>query len=292
MSVIAGGDEEHLGLVLLHGLSEALCGVLVLVISSTGGEGEVQGCSDARSFPGFVGAPGARVVRPLVDGAVEDRRIIIESCLCTVAMVDVEIENGHSVKFTSLDEVSGPNGNIVEQAKAHGPIWFGVVTWWTDGEKAVAESSLHQGIQAGEAAANRMACNVVALWANGRVGVQLGRASFDLFFDPGDVLRRVDQLEVGGGGRDWGDGLEGVRSEALGQTLTDGLEALRALGMGPCLVSFVERVLQNAEHGVGDLPTGLRCYSRQRGRALQGVVVFLGESREGYCDSFGGSLET
>ena len=162
---------------------------------------------------------------------VKQAFVVFKHVLGAVAVMDVEIDHRDPVQPVPGASVERPDGDRVEQAKAHGVGRFGVVPGRADGAKGVFPLALHHpvdGIADGPRGPARR-------FAGGRrhagVGVQ-GDAAFlgHVFKNLLDVIRLVhlfDFLEVDDRGLVALQGLEIVVLEPLHH----GPQPVRAFGM-------------------------------------------------------------
>ena len=88
-----------------------------------------RGCAGAqrdvqRETLALSGAPlatgaGARVIRELMSGKIENGRVRPKDFLCAIAMVYVPIDDEYTFRPVPRLCVSSPNRGIVEKTKAH-----------------------------------------------------------------------------------------------------------------------------------------------------------------------------
>lgn len=132
MGVEAGAEEDELGL--------DFGGELFEVVAEEGEvfmawhaemDGEIEGSAEALAGAGFVGVAGAGEEGPAVDGEESDARIFPERGLGTVAVVDVPVDDEDAIEFEDIDGDASGDGDVVEEAEAHGAFHHGVVAWGT-----------------------------------------------------------------------------------------------------------------------------------------------------------------
>ena len=82
---------------------------------------------------------GARIKRKLMAGGKKETAVIFESMLCAIAVMDIEIDDRDRRQTMNGARMVGRDGHIIEQAKAHGAVIFGVVSGWPDGAKSVGD---------------------------------------------------------------------------------------------------------------------------------------------------------
>ena len=106
-----------------------LHGADVRVIRRAGPEGNVQGMAVAGAAAGFApkacaGITGARM---LVHADEKDAGIALEAGLRAVAVVNVEIDDSDFLELIFLLEILGGDGDVGEEAEAHGAVGLGVM---------------------------------------------------------------------------------------------------------------------------------------------------------------------
>ena len=89
------------------------------------GKRHVDGGAEAAAAAGVVGEAGARVLRPLVRRGVEDVRLLVEDGLGAVAVVHVPVEDGDAL--AGGVQHRGGDGDVVDEAEAHGAVARGVM---------------------------------------------------------------------------------------------------------------------------------------------------------------------
>ena len=91
-------------------------------ISGTGTKRKVDGEALTLPFTQLVEMAGTRVKRILMGGEVQNIGTGVEDFLGSVAMVDIEVNNGHPFHRTVSDCPIGGHRDVVEQAKSHHPV--------------------------------------------------------------------------------------------------------------------------------------------------------------------------
>ena len=138
MCVKAGTDKYKLRFKAVYCRQDRLLKCLaVLFGTGTGRHGQVKRKTLARIQPAFTGKAGTWIKRAgvLMQTAIKNRRIGLESVLRTVAVMNVPIEDEYFLQLVMLLEISCGNSDIVEQTETHGPVVFGVMTRRPDGTK-------------------------------------------------------------------------------------------------------------------------------------------------------------
>ena len=87
----------------------------------------IQGGSLAGSLAFFLGSPRSRVKRRLVERIEKNRGVGIEDVLCSIAVVDIPVDDGHPGDSALALQITGGYRDIVEKTKPHDLIEFGVV---------------------------------------------------------------------------------------------------------------------------------------------------------------------
>ncbi len=132
IGVEAGAEEEELWFEFVEAWDDFFGeGGAVGFVVAVGVEGDVESETGAAADAdfGFVAGAGVGAAGVLVEGDVEDIGAILEGVLGAVAVVSVEIDDGDAGEFMLSDEVFGGDGDVVEEAEAHGMVAFGVVAW-------------------------------------------------------------------------------------------------------------------------------------------------------------------
>ena len=112
----------------------------------------------------MVGEEGQRF---LVHADNEDIGAVLQHVLGAVAVVDIEVDDGDAVQAVVLDEVVGCQGDVAEQAKAHGFAGLGVVSGRADGTEGVVDLAGHDHVDGLDDAADRELGDVGAIRADG-----------------------------------------------------------------------------------------------------------------------------
>ena len=151
MGVKAGGDQHELGLKLpTNGIDHFFKERHNGGISPAGAERQVDGIALAAALAGFFGGPRAGVVRVLMGRYVQHARVIVETVLGAVAVVQVPVHHQNPAQPKAFPQILRPNRNAVEEAKTHGPVAFGMMAGRSHQGKAVVHLALHDRIQNGQ----------------------------------------------------------------------------------------------------------------------------------------------
>jgi len=135
-----------------------------------------------------------------VNTEVEDVRVIVESGLRSVAVVDVPIDDQDLREAVLFLHVTGADGDIVEDAESHSVVSQGVVPRGPDGAERVARLALDNGIDGGENAARSDKRRVIRLAGNGHVGgIEIQQSVLAGGAGTLDILGRVDSMGAGAG---------------------------------------------------------------------------------------------
>src|ERR1700753_2040994 len=85
-------------------------------------------------------SPAARIERVLEEARHQHPILparIAEHVLCAVAVVDIEIDDGHSLESSLLERIGRSDSDVVEQAETHGPTLSRVMPAGTNSTKGV-----------------------------------------------------------------------------------------------------------------------------------------------------------
>ena len=120
----------------------------------------------------------------LEGGAQHHARVVAEDVLGAVAVVDVEIDDGDPCQAVRLQGMRGGDGDVVEEAEAHGLVAGGVVAGRAAGDEGVVHLAAHHPVHRHHRAAGGMAGGVQAVRVHAGVGVErvqafAGRGGFD-----------------------------------------------------------------------------------------------------------------
>ena len=127
---------------------------------------------DDVAAPGFAGRAGAGIEGILVRGSEEDIRVGGEDGLGAVAVVDVEIDDGDTPQPVLVSRVRGADGDVVEQAKAHGAARFGVVAGRAHRAERVLGLARRHRADGGDNRAGRAQRRLARARRNHRVGIE------------------------------------------------------------------------------------------------------------------------
>src|SRR6185369_9320963 len=96
---------------------------------------------------GFAARTGARIPRILVHREIIDRWIVVKDSLSSVAVMNVPIDNRHTLDFlvTGLRIPSG-DCHVIEKTKTHRPIGRGMMAWRTHGHKGRRRLAFHERV--------------------------------------------------------------------------------------------------------------------------------------------------
>ena len=100
---------------------------MVIIDGRTHLEWQVHGCTSARSLANFISGSSAWVIWILMRRDVQHTRVALEGVLRAIAMMNVVI-NDRNARGTQRLRMSCRDRDVVEQAEAHRPIAFGVMT--------------------------------------------------------------------------------------------------------------------------------------------------------------------
>jgi hypothetical protein len=208
-------------------------------------QGDVEVVARAFAVAEKANRPGAGVERGLVGRKIEHVGPFVERPLGAVAVVEVPIDDEDPAEAVAAAEVLGADGDVVEDAEAHGPGRLGVMPRGAHQGQGVGDGPVHDPVERLEEAARREKRGRPGLRAGRRIHVQgdglAGRGP-----DEVDIAALVDGRELVLRRGAWGDRQEGdgrVVFEQAGQ----GLDARRRLDMpGAHVVVHIAAVNDNA----------------------------------------------
>lgn len=163
--------------------------------------GEIASCGeraiDGKAFAeacAYLGCGAcARVEGEFVGAKEEDRGVCVEGVLGAVAVVDIPVYNENVFEIVFLLSVAGSDGNVVEEAEAHGGGWGGVVAWWAHADEGVVPIAAHNAVEGLRACACGEQSGEVGLGAHaGVAAVQSDEVAEAGFFDVAAVCGGVD----------------------------------------------------------------------------------------------------
>ena len=238
VGVKAGADEDHLGLVFFqarhpHHLDQ-LAHVHALGVGGHGAVDEI-GVVLQRATLG--------VERVLEEAAHQDALVAGHDVLGAVAVVHVEVDDGHALHAVALAGVLGGHRHVAEEAEAHGLVARGVVAGRAGAAEGVFQLAGNHRVHRVDGGTGRQQRRAVGVAVHRSVGVErvaVGAASIH-FLDQdvvqaaqrGHMAAAVRQQQFAHGG---GRGLAPVECVADAgdqQPVFDGVEPLRAFGV-PC----------------------------------------------------------
>ena len=205
--------------------------------------------------PGLGQRAGAGIERHLVRGAEVEVLVAPEDVLRAVAVVHVEVDHGDALGAVLLARIEAGDGDVGEDAEAHGALVLGVMAAGAHLAEHVGDAGalVHHAVDGGEAGADRPQRRLPGLGRQHRVGIEmrrrlaLGRA---LALDPVDVGARMGQR----------DGLLHVvpqrrllalqaLEQLVGEHLVDGAHAVGPLGVAEAGVVLDEAGVGEEEGG-------------------------------------------
>ena len=210
-----------------------------------------------------------------MEGDVEDPGVTPEGVLGAVAVVGVDVDDQHPL--APVGQVGGGDGHVVHQTEPHRPVRSGVVPGWahgTEGGIGVTPLQARDGVDArprGEQG------DLPGLGADPGVGVDVAAAGPAERFQPVQVGRGVDGLQLGPGGRAGVDADQGVVEPGRGQAVEDRAESSRPLGVARPGVMVAEARMGGEEHGGHDADASGG--SRPRSRSFGGGGPDAGRRR-------------
>ena len=126
----------------------------------------------------------------LEGGAEHHAWIIAEDVLGAVAVVNVEVDDGNPRETVRLQGMRGSNGDVVENAEAHGLIAGGVMARRTAGDKGTGDVAAHHQINRHHRTTSGMVGGLQGMRVHAGVGVE-GMPAFG-------GRGRFDKIDIGG----------------------------------------------------------------------------------------------
>lgn len=230
MGVVAGGNQDPIWLKLLNNrCDDSAKGMAIDVATRSGRKRQVDGKAGSRPASHLVNPSAPRVERKLVQRQVEDIGILFKEVLGAVAVMNVKINDGHSL--SAVDQVSSRNGDVVEKAKPHRLPRHRMVTRRTngqEGEVCVTAAKVGDSLNAGTRSPQ---CGIPTRFDRVRVGVEVAATRPTIGLDRINIRLGVDTKE--GLGID-PVGLYGTQiNRGAVQAGHHGLEAFGPLGVLP-----------------------------------------------------------
>src|SRR5699024_8776521 len=111
-------------------------------------------------------------------------RLMAQNVFRTIAMVDIEVDDGNAVQSMPVQGMDGAGRHIAEQAKPHGLATLGMVPRRAHGTKGIARRAGHDHIDCADDRTNGEQGRIQAVWAQYGLGIQrsqtlLGYGSHD-----------------------------------------------------------------------------------------------------------------
>ena len=203
--------------------------------------------------------------------AIEESGVGLDDGLRSLAVMDVEVEDGDPLDAVFRLGVAGADGDVVEQAEAAGNVGRGVVAGRTDRGESRPDPAFHHRLDAGHRGAGGAQHGFGAALAHHGVAVDM-----DMLAGPGpdaedrlDIVLRMNarQLLHRGGGR--GEADQAGKGRVV-EGRQDGAQPVGPLGMVGAGVVLEERRMahQKGRHGLSSsAPCGARTGQRGQGRS-------------------------
>jgi hypothetical protein len=152
--------QQRVGrIVFERGDDDGLVGCPICCVATLRREGDIEGGTQPSAFSHAAVCSGAWVEWPTVRRDVQHRRVGEKDCLGTVAVVDVDVDDGDASEAVVLLGISGSDGDVVVVAKPHRFDRRGVVPRRTDqGEGAIAGTHSIDGLTGGARRGTRGCC--------------------------------------------------------------------------------------------------------------------------------------
>ncbi len=206
-----------------------------------------------RTATAFVRKTGPRIeyARVAVQADVQHSRVLIETVLRSIAVMNVPIQYEHSFELVVREEAMRRDRHVIQQTESHGMISLRVVTRWANCTKRVIDFAAHDGIDGLDDSPGCKSSDFKTLGADSGVGHVAQRpATFAPVLQPREVVRVVvstDESNV-----DWSrlDPLTSVDESASLQSLGNRAKSLRAFGVAPARFVPREAIVKH-QAGIG-----------------------------------------
>ena len=166
------------------------------VVTGALGERDVEGAAFAFAEAALAGGPGAGVEGPAVAAGDVDVGAAFEHRLGAVAVVDVLVEDQDPLAAELADGVVGGQGDVVEQAEAHGPVGLGVVAGRPDQGQGLGRLAADHGLGGAGRGAGREAGAGPGALVGGGVAVELAAVLVGRVLEPVQVGRPVQPHQL------------------------------------------------------------------------------------------------
>ena len=119
-----------------------------------------------------------RVEGVLEAGAEQDAGVVADDILGTIAMVHIKVDDGHPFQTIHFEGMTGGDGDVVEEAEAHGPIVLGMMPWRTDAAEYPVDLTGHQHVYALHSRAGAEQRRLQRMGIHAGVGIETHVAGF------------------------------------------------------------------------------------------------------------------
>ncbi len=239
MGIESGGDDHKVRIELLHRREEMLVeGIKFLLVTGSCRQGNVQVGSLSRSNTLFlVAATKPGIVWELVCAEVKNGWVSFEDVLGAVAMMNVPIDDYHSCQSVFFLDIPSRDRGIIEQAEAHCPIEFCVMTGRANRAKGSVHIAFHYRIHCTKGSPDSESGNFIGRWRDhGFLITHVVEIFLAPFFDIGHVGWRVDLFQPDCLGFLGFDEKEVTQDTRFLESLIDGLKSVCPFGMSETCV--------------------------------------------------------
>ena len=239
MGVESGGDQDQIRPEIPQPRQYPVGERLLECVS--GRAGEQRRVDDRVMFASLAASARARIERRLMGRAEQHRLVRPENLLRAIAVMHVEIDDGDSLDAVGRLGVTGGDGDIIDEAEAHGIARAGVMARRARGHESVVGPPRHHLVDGGDAAAGRAPDGLDRLGTHERVAVERGVAfARRRLFERREIGLRMNALQ-----RLWvGPGRAQTRQR--GETLVFQPALDRPQAFGPLGVAGAHLMLQSA----------------------------------------------
>ena len=247
MGVEAGRDQHELRLELpADGRDHVLEQRQKIGVPQARRHRQVDGEARSTAPPRILRGARARVVGILVSRDVQHARVVIETVLRAVAVMQVPIHDQDTAQAEPRAQILRAHGHAVEQTEPHRAVAFGVVARRAYQGEAVVHLAFHDRVQHAQQPAAGQQCGLVRPRTDARIRVERrGRLSGRRRHAPDQagVVNQRDFLMGGEPGREPHEPRAPIRLHAAQQAA----DPVRAFGMpGAGVVLLIARVQDDA----------------------------------------------
>ena len=173
-------DQQHFGFEPIQGGQHVtLHHPHIVRVGRSGIERKIERESLARSHTRFRRIPAPRITRARILMEADEQNAIVPNKrrLSSVAVVHVKIDDRNPADTMSLLQISRPDRNVGEEAKAHRPVRLGMMPRRANGEKCPASAAFDHRVASFQHRAHRQQRHVETLLADRRIALVKNRVA-------------------------------------------------------------------------------------------------------------------